>query len=143
MTRLEPQREATPAPVPSLTSAPFWAGCAERVLRFQRCLACGSAVFEPNAGCPACGASDLVWQRSAGLGTLRSWTVVWRPPTAAFQVPYAPVVVELDEGFHLLSAAVDCEPHELGVGLRVEVVFHPTPMGAWLPYVRPTKRCAP
>ena len=36
--------------------------------------------------------------------------------------PFAPVVVEMDEGVRLVSEIVDCPPDELAIGMPVEVV---------------------
>ena len=48
----------------------------------------------------------------------------------AFQndAPYAPVVIEMEEGVRLVSEMVDCSPDELEIGMPVELVFdHVTP----------------
>ena len=62
---------------------------------------------------------------------------MWRPQTPAFTVPYAPVIVAMDEGWHLLSNLVGCDDTEVAVALPVEVEFHPVGGGIQLPYVRP------
>ena len=71
------------------------------------------------------------------MGSLYSWTVVWRPPDPSFRVPYAPAVIRLDEGFWMLSAVIGCEPEALHEGLRVSVEFHPASSEITLPYFRP------
>src|SRR5437870_2843830 len=106
MTTLQPQGPGIPVPRPSRVSAPYWEGCRLGELRFQRCAGCGSAVFQPSVICPACRGRDLRWVVSGGRGKLYSWTVVWRPQTPAFTVPYAPAIVEIDEGFHLVTAVI-------------------------------------
>jgi uncharacterized protein len=60
--------------------------------------------------------------------------VVWRPPDPSFQVPYAPAVIRLDEGFLMMSAVIGCEPEALSEGLRVAVEFHPASDDVTLPY---------
>ena len=52
-------------------------------------------------------------------------------------MPYAPAIVELDEGFWLMTAIVGCEPEELRADLRVAVEFHPAGDEVVLPYFRP------
>ncbi len=65
-----------------------------------------------------------------------SWTIAYRPQTEAFTTPYAPVIVDLDEGFQMLSNLIDCDTNDLAVGMRVQVEFHEVgPMT--LPYFRP------
>jgi uncharacterized OB-fold protein len=52
-------------------------------------------------------------------------------------VPYAPAIIELDEGAFLMSAVVGCEDTDLVAGLRVEVEFHPASEVITLPYFHP------
>jgi uncharacterized OB-fold protein len=54
-----------------------------------------------------------------------SWTVVARALHPAFQdaCPYAPVVIEMEEGVRILSQVVDCAPDALEIDMPVEVVF--------------------
>ncbi|MGO8769738.1 MAG: Zn-ribbon domain-containing OB-fold protein [Mycobacterium sp.] len=135
-TVLEPQRPGIPLPEPTPVSQPFWDGCAAKELRYQRCQSCGHAEFDPAWACRACGADGLVWQVSEGRGEVYSHTVVWRPQTSEFTVPYAVVIVAFDEGFTLLTNLIGCRVEDVRVGLRVRVAFHD--MGAiTLPYVEP------
>jgi uncharacterized OB-fold protein len=137
MTVLEPQDGEIPLPRTSAIAQPFWEGCERSELMFQRCGGCGRAVFNPAPICRFCTSRDLSWERSAGRGTVYSWTVAWRPQSPAFTTPYAPVIVELDEGYYLLSNLVGCEVEDIRVGLPVEVVFHRVSDARTLPYFRP------
>jgi hypothetical protein len=78
----------------------------------------------------------LDWEVSGGLGSIYSWTVAWRAQSPAFTTPYAPVIVELDEGFQMISNLVNCEAEEIDVGMRVRVLFHPL-ASRTLPYFEP------
>jgi hypothetical protein len=118
-------------------SRPFWDGCAVGELRYQRCRACGRALFNPGPICRQCRSRDLDWRVSQGQGTIYSWTVSWQPPSPGFAVPYAPVIVDLDEGYQMLSNVIDCDTAEILVGLEVEVEFCPVGDGVNLPYFRP------
>jgi uncharacterized OB-fold protein len=77
------------------------------------------------------------------LGSLYSWTVVWRPPDPTFVVPYAPAIVRLDEEFWLTSAIINCDPADLHDGMRVQVAFHPASDTITLPYFSPVARPDP
>jgi hypothetical protein len=79
----------------------------------------------------------MAWEQSAGLGSLYSWTVVWRPPDPSFSVPYAPAIVRLDEEFWLMSAIIGCQADDLYDGMRVGVTFHPVSDAVTLPYFSP------
>jgi uncharacterized OB-fold protein len=137
MSLLHPQPEGIPAPRPSLHSQPYWEGCRRHQLLYQRCAECSFIGLSAFTVCARCHATTAVWDASAGQGSLYSWTVVWRPPDPTFQVPYAPAVVRLDEGFWMLSAVIGCEPEALHEDLRLAVEFHPASADIILPYFRP------
>lgn len=134
---LVPQPATIPPPFPSAHSAPYWEGAKRGELLFQRCPTCGHAEFDPSIICRRCGERALTWERSAGAGTVYSWTVVWRPQQPSFVVPYAPAIVDLDEGYQMLANVVGCDVADLAVGMRVHVEFHPVADGFVLPYFRP------
>lgn len=137
MTRLVPQGEGIPLPRPTVVSRPFWEACARNELLFQRCRSCGRALFNPTPVCRYCTSTDLAWEASAGRGKVYSWTVAWRPQHPSFTVPYAAAIVDMDEGYQMLSNIVDCDVDALRVGMEVSVVFHPVGAGVVLPYFRP------
>ena len=103
----------------------FYDWCKRRELRFQRCNACGAWRHVPREMCAACSSWRWEWARSSGRGRVFTWTVTVRAMHPAFKadVPYVPVVIEMDEGVRLLSQVVDCPPDALQVGMPVEVVF--------------------
>ena len=112
-----------PLPRPTALSRPHWDGCREGVLRVQRCAACGSYEFIPQAVCTKCQAGKLEWVESSGRGSVYSHTTVYRPPRPEFDAPYVVAIVELEEGWHMLTNLVDCRPEEVAIGLPVEVDF--------------------
>lgn len=134
---LQPQPAAIPAPVPSPVSQPYWDACARGELTYQRCGSCSRAEFDPALQCRDCASTNLVWERSAGNGTIYSWTAVWRPQQPSFVVPYAPAIIDIDEGYKMLANIVGCDIADLAVGTRVAVEFHPVSGGFALAYFRP------
>jgi uncharacterized OB-fold protein len=52
-----------------------------------------------------------------------TYTVVWRPQTPAFEVPYVIAIVRLDEGVEMLTNLIDVEPEQVTIGARVRVAF--------------------
>jgi len=124
--------------LPDPDSEPFWQGAAEGELRYQRCGACDAAVFYPRALCPECGAPDPGWAVSAGKGTVYACSTVHRaPPGFADQAPYTVLLVDLDEGFRMMSRLVDAEPSSVAIGDRVKAVFRDGPNGRPAPYFTP------
>jgi hypothetical protein len=116
-----------PKPLPALqgTTAEFYGWCAKGELRFQRCDACGTWRHVPREICARCGSAAWSWQRSSGRGRIFTWTVAARAMHPAFtaDAPYAPVVVELEEGVRLVTQMVDVPPDGLAIDMPVEVVF--------------------
>ncbi|MGH9075728.1 MAG: Zn-ribbon domain-containing OB-fold protein [Acidimicrobiales bacterium] len=142
MTRLEPQPGGIPVPRPTRWSRPFWDGCAVGELRYQHCGSCGHALFNPAPICRRCRSRDLVWRVSQGRGAVYSWTVSWQPPSPGFVIPYAPVIVDLDEGYQMLSNVINCDTTDVRVGLEVEVAFRSVGEGVDLPYFSPRRRAS-
>jgi hypothetical protein len=103
----------------------FYAWCARGELRLRRCNACRAWCHVPRVVCPECAARDWSWEPVRGTGRVFTWTVVHRAmhPAFADDVPYAVVVVELDEGPRLVTRLVDCPHEELRMGMPVEVAF--------------------
>ena len=116
----------------------FYDWCKRNELRFQRCTDCGAWRHVPREMCAECGSWNWEWAKSSGRGTVFTWTVVARALHPAFQsdIPYAPVVVEMDEGVRLLSSVVDCPPDQLRIGMPVEVMFDAVTPDVTLPKFR-------
>ncbi|HEV8298176.1 MAG TPA: OB-fold domain-containing protein [Acidimicrobiales bacterium] len=138
MTMLHPQTGDIPLPYPTVVSKAYWDGCARGELLFQRCADCHLITHTPALVCAHCSSRNLSWERSAGTGAIYSWTTVWRPQTPAFTVPYTAIVVDMDEGWQMLSNLIGCEPDDARIGMRVQVEFHPLRDGITLPYFRPS-----
>jgi len=62
---LQPQSGHVPH-AESALSAPFWEGCRNQELRYQRCADCGQANFPPSEHCRVCLSFRLDWRVSAG-----------------------------------------------------------------------------
>jgi uncharacterized protein len=137
MTDLTAQRAAVPHAIPGPLTAPFWQGCADQVLLFQRCAACSAANFPPAEHCRQCLSFDLSWERSAGSGVVYSWTVVHRAATPVFETPYAPAIVTLAEGYQMLTNIIGAAADGIRVGMAARVDFREVSTDLWLPYFRP------
>lgn len=84
-------------------------------LAFQRCGGCGAAVFYPRILCPVCGGGDLGWETSAGFGVVYATTAVYRRDAE----PYNVSLIDLDEGFRMMSRIADVPAEEVEIGTRV------------------------
>ena len=122
---------------------PYWQAAHRGELLYQRCRACGVIPMRPADVCGACQARAMEWQTSNGLGSIYSWTVVWRPQMPAFRVPYVPAIISMDEGWWLMSSVIGCAVEDLVADIRVRVEFHPVSDEVSLPYVRPIESPGP
>ncbi len=120
---------------------PWWEGTARGELRYQRCDDCGATIFYPRSLCPECFSSRISWKVSAGEATVYAVTVVHRPPDPrlASEAPYVLGLVDVDEGFRMLTRIVDADPAEVAIGQRVRLVFRKSPDGKNLPCFQPSE----
>ena len=84
-------------------------------LGYQRCANCSEAVFYPRVLCPFCGSGALEWRESVGRGTVYATTAVH----SRNRDPYNVVLVDLDEGFRMMSRVEGVSAEEVGIGMRV------------------------
>lgn len=121
-------------------SQPWWDAAAEHRYLIKRCNACGQRYWYPREFCPACWSEDTAWEEASGRGTLYTYSVVYRNdlPPWGDRVPYAPAIVDLDEGPRVMARVVDCDHADLEVGMPVEVTFQEDEEGGFtLPVFRP------
>lgn len=79
----------------------------------------GEAVFYPRAVAPVTGGS-LEWRVSKGLGTVYSTTVVYYKDEQPLNV----ALIDVDEGFRLMSRVEDIDPMQVKIGMRVKFRTH-------------------
>jgi uncharacterized OB-fold protein len=84
-------------------------------LGYQRCADCSAAVFYPRVLCPVCGSGALEWRESAGRGTVYATTAVH----SRNRDPRNVVLVDLDEGFRMMSRVEDVLAEEVEIGTKV------------------------
>ena len=130
-------------PLPEITPemAPFWEAARQHRLVVQRCRGCGTARFPARDQCSTCLSRESEWAPVSGRGTVFSFAVmhqVYHPGFAA-EVPYALVMIELEEGGRLISNLVECPVSDVVVGMPVEVVFDDVTPEVTLPKFRPRR----
>jgi uncharacterized OB-fold protein len=100
----------------------------------------GRAVFYPRAVAPVTG-GDLGWRVSRGLGTVYSTTVVYFKGEAPLNV----ALIDVDEGFRLMSRVEDIDAASVKIGMRVKFRAHPgdekqPPYPVFTPHLSPEGR---
>lgn len=133
------EKPAKPLPQVGPDMAPYFEAARRRELVVQRCGGCGALRFPARTICSRCLSREATWVPTSGRGTVFSFAVMHQAihPGFAAEVPYAVVVVELEEGPRVLSNLVDCALGDVHVGLPVEVVFDVVTPEVTLPKFRP------
>ncbi len=108
-------------PDPDGLNADFYRHLATGQVHFQLCSQCSAVHHPPRYRCSSCGSSEYRWVASSGHGRVFSWTVTHRPvdPGWAHEIPYATLVVEMDEGVRVVGALRNLSPAELALDLPV------------------------
>ena len=104
--------EMSPAETPAVT---YRRHLENGKLGYQRCADCSAAVFYPRVLCPVCGSGALEWLESSGRGTVYATTAVH----GRDRDPRNVVLVDLDEGFRMMSRIEDVPAQEVEIGTRV------------------------
>lgn len=128
-----------PLPVITTLSKVFWDGCKEEKLLYQHCKDCGEVIFFPKYLCPNCMSHNLEWLESKGRGKIDTFTVTYNfaPPAFMAEVPYCVAIIDMDEGYRMMSNMVECDFDELECDTPVEVVFDPVTEEVTPPKFRP------
>lgn len=90
-------------------------------LAYQYSPDAGRAVFFPRLVCPFSGSSELQWRISHGYGTVHATTVVF-PRDGE---PYNVALIDVDEGFRMMSRVEGLAPEEVRIGMRVRARIVP------------------
>jgi uncharacterized OB-fold protein len=98
----------------------FLEHCKKGELAYQVCTDDGKAVFYPRVAAPGSGSTNLEWRVSKGLGTVYATTVVYYKDEKPLNV----ALIDLDEGFRMMSRVEEIDPLEVKIGMRVKVRIH-------------------
>ena len=90
-------------------------------LAYQFSPEAGKAVFYPRVVCPFTGSSKLEWRISKGIGTVHATTVVH----PAEGKPYNVALIDMDEGFRMMSRVDGIDPMQVRIGQRVRLRVSP------------------
>ncbi len=90
-------------------------------LAYQVCTDDNRPVFFPRVVAPKSGSPNLEWRVSKGMGTVYTTTVVHGKENVKYNV----AMIDVDEGFRLMSRVEDIDPMEVKIGMRVKFRPHP------------------
>jgi len=114
--------------IPLITSPhtqAFWDAAADGRLVVQKCTDCGRLIFYPRPLCINCFSDQLEWQEVSGKGEVHTFSVIHAAPLVGFEeeMPYILAVVQLEEGPFMMANIRNCDPDNVRVGLKVNVIF--------------------
>jgi uncharacterized protein len=112
-----------PLPVADMDTKPYWDYCKQHELRVQKCLKCGKIYSPPSMICPHCMNVGSEWVKLSGKGKVYSFIIVRRQYHPMLPSPYVVAIIELEEGIHMLSNVVECQPEEVKMEMPVTVVW--------------------
>ena len=101
--------------------------CEEGKLAYQ-VTPSGQAVFYPRIVAPQTG-ETLTWQISKGEGTVYSTSVIYLKGVEAYNI----ALIDLDEGFRMMSRVEEIAPEEVSIGMRVKMKMSKDKEGRALP----------
>jgi len=95
-------------------------------LKASKCQKCGRVQFPEKRVCPNCGAKDQMDEvRLSRFGRVFTYDIDHVFPSPA--PPTVMAVVDLEGGGRIFTQMTDCEPEQVHIGMRVELVprkFH-------------------
>lgn len=111
-----------PMPAPQKSPHQIYAEhCEKGELAYQVEVDTGKAVFHPRVVAPGSGSTALDWKISGGRGTVHATTVVFEKGQPSHNV----CLVDLDEGYRMMSRVEGVPPLDVAIGLRVQARFAP------------------
>ena len=131
---------AKPLPTITALTQPFWTAAQAGRLVMQRCQSCSTLRCPAAFTCDVCGSTLLDWVQVSGRGTVWSFCEFHRLYFKGFaaELPYAVVLVQLEEGPRLYSNLLGVGFDDMFIGMPVEAVFEPATDAATLVKFRPS-----
>jgi hypothetical protein len=95
--------------------------CKKGELAYQVCKDDNKPVFYPRAVAPGSGSTNLEWRISKGLGTVYTTTVAHYKGEPPLNI----AMIDMDEGYRLMSRVEDIDPMQVKIGMRVKFRANP------------------
>lgn len=115
-----------PLPIADGDSQAFWDGLKTGQLLLQHCTDCAHVQYYQQRICRQCQSENLQHKAASGRGTIHSYSVVYRAPGPAFKqdVPYAVLLIDLEEGPRMISSLVgkDFDALDFDIPVQLETI---------------------
>lgn len=112
-----------PLPTADGDSQAFWDGLKRGQMLLQHCADCGHVQYYQQRICRQCQSENMQHKAASGRGTIHSYSVVYRAPGPAFKgdVPYAVLLIDLEEGPRMISSLVGKDFDALDFDIPVQL----------------------
>lgn len=124
-------------PVITLDAKFFWDHAAKGEFVAQKCGDCGSWRFPPRPMCPDCNSLNTEITPLSGRGKVYSFIRPQHPKPVGFKEAPIVALVEVEEGFRIVSNIEGVAFEDVKAGMAVQVDFAPTMKGKQVPVFRP------
>jgi len=127
------------APIITLDAKFFWDAAREEKFVCEKCSDCGEFRYPPRPMCPHCHSVKRDVTELSGKGKVFSWIRPSHPKAVGFAEQPVAAVIEVEEGFRIVSNVIDCEFGDIEAGMPVEVAFADTMQKKKVPVFRPAQ----
>jgi uncharacterized OB-fold protein len=134
---METEPYLRPLPMKEPQHEPFWEGIARHEFLVPKCNNCGDWNWVPYPACRTCLSEDLTWTKTAGHGTVMTFSVVHRGPPTFGKEPYGTVLLELPErprSLVILGNTTGMDPEDLRIGMQLKFVYQDIPSEDFVMY---------
>ena len=130
-----------PFPVPDDLTRPYWDAAKRHELVIQQCTTCSEYRHPPRATCLFCKSADAEWVKLSGKGAVFTFIIDHRNEVPGFDGNYVfalinPVEAERNT-VRITCNILECDPHDVYIGMPVEVMYKEIKPGIVLPEFRP------
>lgn len=136
----EEKKYEKPLPEFRPETKPYWEAAKNHELVIPRSKVTGEFFFYPRALSPGDDMTEEIeWVKASGKAKVWTYSIHHMGPSKAYKgdPPYVVALVETEEGVKMMTNIVDVDPHDVTVGMDVEVVFDDVTDEVTLPKFKP------
>ncbi len=126
-------------PIPNMEDQWYWEAADRGEFLGERCSGCHRFRNPPRPMCPHCHSVEREHVALSGRGKVEAWGAPTHPHPFGYDSPPVVALVEVEEGFRLMTGLVGVGLEDVTMGMDVTVDFLPTSGGHQLPVFRPSK----
>lgn len=106
---------------------PFYENLKDNKLTTTKCQDCGATPFPPRVVCPECNSENLEWMELPTKGKVLQFSEEVAGVPLGWEPPLIHAMIDLGEGFKILSRIANCEAGQLQEGADVQLLVYEVP----------------